>query len=264
MLWLADSEHSLPADPGWLAPAERRRADAMRFTKRRNDYLLGRWVGKRAVAEVLGLPSDPAALAVIAITNAEDGAPEVRVDGEPVSLGISLTDRAGWGVCAVGDGAAALGCDLELVEPRSRLFVDDYFTASERAWLESSTGSEEWDVRANLVWSAKESALKVLRSGLRRDTRDVEVATEEAAAGGWAPLRVRVADGAVFPGWWQRFGDFVLSFAAACEAPPPACLREPPPLAGATPSHAWLERPVVPEATEQDLAPGPAGQRGAT
>lgn len=261
ILWLSDSERNVESDPCWLTPVERERADGMRFTKRRNDYLLGRWVGKHAVAHVLGRPVDPPALAEIAITNAEDGAPEVRIAGESAPVGISLTDRAGWGVCAVGIGDTALGCDLELVEPRSRLFVGDYFTDSERAWLEAAEGNEEWDTRANLVWSAKESALKVLRTGLRRDTRDVEVATGSGADRDWEPLTVRVSEGQVFSGWWQRFGDFLLSFAAGGDVPPPVCLTEPPSLRDAAPSHDWLESPISPES---EGAPGSGAQRGET
>lgn len=246
ILWLAESERSLPAEADWLTPAERERAGGMRFTKRRNDYLLGRWVGKNAVAQALGYPLDPPSLASIAIRNAEDGAPEVWIEGAPAPIGISLSDRAGWGVCAVGLGDAPLGCDLELVEPRSRVFVGDYFTAGEKTWVEAANGDEEWDARANLVWSAKESALKVLRSGLRRDTREVEVTTAAGSAPGWEPLSVQVSQGPLFSGWWQRFGDFLLSFAAGREVPPPVCLSEPPALGAAEPFHDWLERPFSP------------------
>jgi 4'-phosphopantetheinyl transferase len=268
LLWLAGSEHDLPADPSWLTPTERERAGGMRFTKRRNDYLLGRWVGKNAVARALGRSVAPADLAAIAITNAEDGAPEVRVAGEAVPLCISLTDRAGWGVCVLGHGDVAVGCDLELVEPRSRGFVRDYFTPAEREWVAAAQGGDEWDVRANLVWSAKESALKVLRCGLRRDTRDVEVTTGDGAAERWEPLALRVPEGRVFAGWWQRFGDFLLTFAAAGEVAPPVDLVEPPALRSALPSHDWLAEPHspvanAPERPETD-GPGAGNQRGET
>ena len=105
-------------------------------------------------------------LAAIAITNAKDDAPEVRIAGDATPICISLTDRAGWGVCVVGLGDTPVGCDLELVEPRSRIFVRDYFTASESDWVDEADGGEDWDVRANLLWSAKESALTVRRTGL--------------------------------------------------------------------------------------------------
>ncbi len=244
IVWLAQSERDLPADVGWLTPFERDRAGRMRFAKRRKDYLLGRWVGKKAVALAQGHAADLDSLGRIAVINAEDGAPEVRIDGSPAPLGISLSDRAGWGVCAVAPGSASVGCDLELVEPRTRRFVDDYFTAGERSWVNGAQG-DEWDARANLVWCAKESALKVLRTGLRRDTRDVEVEAGSAPDQGWAPLAVRARDGSVLSGWWQRFGRFLLTFAADSAGPPPVSLIEPTALEAAEPFHDWLERPML-------------------
>ena len=52
----------------------------------------------------------------------------VLVDGGEAGLDVSLTDRAGWAVCLVGSGFGRVGCDLEIVEPRSRGFVADFLT----------------------------------------------------------------------------------------------------------------------------------------
>jgi len=54
--WLARSEDLLPPMGEWLTAAERSRAEGLRFTKRRTDFLLGRWTLKLAVARVLGSP----------------------------------------------------------------------------------------------------------------------------------------------------------------------------------------------------------------
>ena len=91
------------------------------------------------------------------------------------------------------------------------------------------------------MWCGKESALKVLRTGLRRDTRSVEVSFPEGGAvDGWAPMSVRAVEGTVFPGWWQRFGAFVLTVAATEPFAPPRPLLDPPGLATAAPAHSWL------------------------
>ena len=74
------------------------------------------------------------------------------------------------------DRSPAVGCDLELVEPRTPGFVADFLTAAEQ---QSVASRPDPDAAANLIWSAKESALKVLQTGLRRDTRSVEVAVDE-------------------------------------------------------------------------------------
>ncbi|HEU5158422.1 MAG TPA: 4'-phosphopantetheinyl transferase superfamily protein [Streptosporangiaceae bacterium] len=245
MRWLARGEPHLPrGDDSWLSPAEAARAAAMRFTKRRTEFLVARWSAKEAIARRLlavgGERVDPRR---VEVRHHVTGAPEAYLDGRPLDVGISLTDRAGWAVCVLGGAPGEVGCDLELVEPRSPAFVRDYFTAAERDFV----GADP--LAANLLWSAKESALKVLRTGLRRDTRTVEVATvREGGAGavdGWTPLTVRAAEGAVFHGWWRRYGDFVLTTAAARPVPPPVPLEDHPALAAAVPVHSWLDRPAV-------------------
>lgn len=246
LLWLSQGMADLPADDLWLAPREAARLAAMRFEKRRSEFRLGRLTAKRALALALGRDTAPAALAALEIASAADGAPEPRLDGAPAPRAISMSDRAGQAVCLVGPAGLALGIDLELVEPRSRGFVADFLTAAEQARVEEAeetAGTEGRALAANLIWSAKEAALKVLRTGLRRTTRSVEVALaaglDEAE---WSPLAVRLREGGELPGWWRRCGAFVLVVAAAGSTPPPRALIEPPGLATAVPSEAWRER----------------------
>ncbi len=253
MRWLAVGESAIPDGVGWLSDAEATRAATMRFTKRRTEYRLRRLAGKRAVAAVLGRPVDPRSLAGIEVLNRLGGAPYVVVDGEPARLDVSLTDRAGWAVCLVGPegelGGGTLGVDLEAVEPRSRGFVADYLTAYEQEYVRSQGehGSEGWDVAANLLWSAKEAALKVLRVGLRADTRSVEVALGDDGA----PRRLGATDRPGghrwdrFPGWWRRDGVFLLTLASREFTEPPTLLAGGDDLAGGEPVHSWLDRPLA-------------------
>ena len=182
MRWLARNEYALPADPGWLSRYEAERAAGYRFPKRRAEYLLRRYTAKQAVAAATGLPVDLASLARVEIRNAPSGAPYAVVHGTPAGVALSLTDRAGWAVCVVGTGT--VGCDLELVEPRSAGFVHDFLTRAER---DRVARSADPDAAANLFWSAKESALKVLRTGLRRGA--VLIGTLLAGLAPWALLR---------------------------------------------------------------------------
>jgi 4'-phosphopantetheinyl transferase len=241
MQWLARGEHALPDGSAWLTPGEAGYAAGLRFTKRRTEFLLRRLTAKHAIAAALGLSAQPADLARIEVRNAPSGAPYVLVDGAPAGLDVSISDRAGWAVCLVGTGI--VGCDLELIEPRSPGFVRDFLTPAEQAWVAAAANR---DAAVNLIWSAKESALKVLRTGLRRDTRSVEVSVGADAADGWAPLSVRAVEGTVFPGWWRRDGQFLLTVASAEPVPPPT----PTPLEdgavlAADPVHSWLQRPVT-------------------
>ena len=98
--WLARAESQLPPVGEWLTPAERSRAEGLRYSKRRTDFLLGRWALKVAVARVRGWPEDPATLARIEGRSAPDGAPELYVDGLRIPGGcrsvIGLAVRSAW------------------------------------------------------------------------------------------------------------------------------------------------------------------------
>jgi 4'-phosphopantetheinyl transferase len=247
--WLALGEEALPPGEQWLAPGEAASLAGLRYTKRRTEFLLRRLVTKHAVASVTGRSTDPATLAGIEVRNAPSGAPYVCVDGVPIEVGVSISDRAGWAVCVTScatgpTGPLAVGCDLELVEPRSPGFVDDFLTTTEQHLVGSCVAGEERDAVINLIWSAKESALKVLGTGLRRDTRTLEVTPVAPGGDGWGALTVRAVEGTVFPGWWRREGRFVLTVATRVAVLPPAALGDPAVLALAEPRHSWLERPL--------------------
>jgi 4'-phosphopantetheinyl transferase len=250
MQWLVRGEEQVPAGHQWLTGTEAARAAGMRFTKRRNEYLVRRFAGKCAVATAVGLPADPVSLGRIGVLNRMTGAPYVEVDGRTLGLDISLTDRAGWAVCLVGPDLGAVGVDLEIVEPRSDGFVSDFLTPAEQAVVAADPSRDWHDAAANLIWSAKESALKVLRTGLRADTRTVEVVLEDptgisAGAGQWQ--RLSVASGARrFPGWWRRDGVFLLTVVAASGlAEPPRELPGSADLTRAQPIHSWVTHPLV-------------------
>lgn len=187
----------------------------------------------------MALEPDSPAPQEIEVRPAVTGAPVAFVRGMPAPCSVSLTDRSGWAVCLVGPRDRQVGCDLEIVEERSAEFVADWFTPHERRLVHRA--GEHRNVVANLVWSAKESALKVLQTGLRRDTRTVEVRLDGDLVAGWRALTVRSTEGGEFPGWWCRHGEFLLTVAADAELPPPAALREPTPLAEAVPTDRWLD-----------------------
>ncbi|HEX6686706.1 MAG TPA: 4'-phosphopantetheinyl transferase superfamily protein [Candidatus Limnocylindrales bacterium] len=221
MRWLIRQEEALPASLDWLTPYEQDWAHRLRLAKRRNDYLLRRYVAKEAMAKATGMQGD-GVLARIEVRNAPSGAPFALIDGEPARLHLSVTDRCGWAVCLVGKAGA--GCDLEAVEPRSEGFVQGFLTEAEQAYVDASADKHE---AVNLVWSAKESGLKLVRLGLSLDTRDVEVTVQSGVPSrdGWGALSVEVPGGRGYPGWWRRGGDFVLTVVSQAEAPPPRPLE---------------------------------------
>lgn len=248
MRWLARGEPHLPSGVSWLTEVEANRAAGMRFTKRRTEYLVRRLTAKHAVLATLGWDVDAATLARVSVPNRRSGAPYVEVDGAPLGLDVSLTDRAGWGVCLVGSDLGAVGCDVEIVEPRSEGFVRDFLTAGEQRVVREAGDEEQRQVLANLFWSTKESALKVLRTGLRRDTRSVEVVLDDPTSrreGEWSGLHVASVSGATMPGWWLRDGVWLLSVAYAEPGSAPVALERPSALRTAEPVHSWMQNPIV-------------------
>jgi len=185
----------VPAADEWLSPVERATLAGLRFAGRRADWRMGRWAARCAVSAVLG----PVPVEVRA---AGDGAPEALVAGRRAPVTISISHRAGLGACLATDARLA-GCDLELVEPHPPALARDFFTASELALVDRA-GPDRRDLAVALIWSAKESALKALRQGLRLDTRAVEVEVDwrRPDGDGWQPLSVRYGT-LRFGGWWR-------------------------------------------------------------
>lgn len=250
--WLAQNEATMPTGLDWLSPRERARLGRFRFPKRRTEYLLRRWAGKSAVAGSIGWTTDSATVSRVELLNHVTGAPYVELDGRPADLDVSLSDRAGTAVAlvgAAGSDSGSLGVDLEIVEPRSDAFVDDFFTEAERAWVHARRvrdGEGGWQEVANLIWSAKEAALKVLRVGLRADTRTVDVALDEnRGADGWASMTVTSNAAGVMHGWWRRDGVFLLTVAyptGVARPDPPVVLPGGVDLGTAKPVHSWMGR----------------------
>ena len=214
----------VPPVDTWLAAEERATLAGLRVSKRRTEWRLGRWVAKHAVAAWLGLGPLNGVLTTIVLRPDPHGAPDVLVDGVPGLVAVTLSHRAGWALAAVGPPAAALGCDLESVEPRSPAFLADYLTDAEQILVAAAGASGAR--RMAVVWAGKESALKAVREGLRRDTRDVEVALPPGGPRrGWWPVAAHLAGcGPTFHGWWRPQHDLVLCVLSDPMGEPPITL----------------------------------------
>lgn len=251
--WLLQSLDSSPEIAGGVAPAgmlcsaEQQRLSTLKVDKRRRDWLLGRWTAKHLVqgylAQSTGTTSE---LDEIQIANAEDGSPYCLLLSssnpvEPLPVSLAISHSHGHAFCAlcqeqdvdVNSSAVdeppgqlhaptrwSLGCDIEWIEHRDQSFVNDFFTAQEIRDV-MGTPIEHRDCRVTAVWSAKESVLKSLRTGLRVDTRRIECRFEpdDLLPHEWTPLTVMIDTGLVdqFPGawyaWWQVQQGFVLTMA---------------------------------------------------
>ena len=202
----------LPAGHDWLTAAEQARLEEFRFEKRRRDWLLGRWAAKDALLRIARLPERD--VNRIEIATAPDGAPLPMLDDEPCKARLSLSHSNGRAFAVASTGMQALGCDLELIEPRGQAFIDTWFTESECERVERSDPQLR-DSLVTLIWSIKESTLKALRTGLQIDTRRVEVGnvgnSDKDRVEGWNSARTIVAHHGEFDCRWKFDGDFVLS-----------------------------------------------------
>ncbi len=222
--WLIRSTADVAADDGWLGEREQDALAKLRAGPRREHWRLGRWTAKAAVCR--WLEAEPQRVEILA---APDGAPEAWLDGERLPISVSLSHRGGRALAAVTDAPRVIGCDLELVEPRSDAFVREWLAPSEQSLLRGR-GEAGRALLANLIWTAKEAATKVRREGLRLDVRRATVTVEAAIATVWQPLRIDWRGEELEPvaGWWRTEPGWVMTVAGdpAPELPEPLSVKE--------------------------------------
>jgi 4'-phosphopantetheinyl transferase len=218
--WLTRSLAEVPPSDEWLSRRERETLAALRVPKRRADWRLGRWAAKSAVGAWLGqAPSE------VEIAAAADGAPEALVAGARDRVAVSLSHRAGRALALVGEAGTALGCDLEVTEPRSGAFMREWLTPAEQRLV--ATAVEPGRTRiVNALWTAKEAAAKAQREGLRLDLRQIAVVLDSEGVGGdWQALTAQLMPvGTVAEGWWREEPGWVMAVVAAPPTPPPVRL----------------------------------------
>jgi 4'-phosphopantetheinyl transferase len=200
--------------PQLLSDKEAQILSTLRFPLRRRKWLIGRLAAKELIAQELGVR--PTA---ITIGNDPSGAPYAEVHGQGrLVRALSISHRADWGFAGLGEpGVAALGVDIETVEPRTDSFIADFFTADEVEAVRISGAAR--DLAIARTWSAKEAVLKALGVGLRMDTRAIHIgAAAGDGAAQWFPIEVAVSGDAGFGGaaqaYWRTGPGYVLTAVA--------------------------------------------------
>lgn len=216
--WLSQQRADVPPGDQWLGETERRVLARLRVAPRRAAWRLGRWTAKSALAARLGVP--PSAVEVLA---AADGAPEAWLGGARLPVSLSLSHRGDRCIAVIADAPSVVGCDLELIEPRSGAFVREWLAVPEQRLISGCDEARQALV-ANLIWTAKEAAAKVRREGLRLDVRAAVVTFTErcAEADGWCPLQVDWDHGRrTTAGWWRREPGWVMTVVGEPPSSPP-------------------------------------------
>jgi 4'-phosphopantetheinyl transferase len=231
--WLQQTESDVPANDGWLSASEIAYLNGTRFAKRRMDWRLGRWTAKQAISAYLSREKNFKKLTEIEIRPDLLGAPEAFITNHSAGVTVSISHRGGVAVCAAAAADVELGCDLELIEPHSAAFIGDYFTEEEQELIALTPVGDRAQLVA-LLWSAKESALKALRIGLRLNMRQVVVKIDnepkEAASylglndTNWRSLQVHCTSNRSYTGWWQAQEHLLRTLVAAPPLGPPKLL----------------------------------------
>jgi 4'-phosphopantetheinyl transferase len=205
--------------PGFLAASEREKLSTLRFPKRREEWLLGRWAAKSLVQSIPAYQQ--VSLDEIEIRNNPEGAPQLFLDGTVSKHCLTISHRDRFAFCATTTATELrIGADLEMVEPRISAFVTDYFTTLEQDLVNPLPAAVK-ETAVSLIWSVKESMLKALVVGQHWDTRQVEVGeitgleTDPSGPADWHRLQVRDAAQAdrCWAAWWLRRGPFILTVA---------------------------------------------------
>lgn len=185
------NQDTVPKSDTWLLPGERLFAQSLKTEKRRRDWVLGRWTAKQCLLQFFKSLGHEMKAEEIGVFRGETGAPEVKISGLDMEASISLSHRADEAIAVCGPIDFRIGCDLEIIEERSNPFIEDYFLDSEQDWIHRD-GPDGIPMRANLLWSAKESVMKSTRKGLSLHPRKICVRDiEQLQRNQWSAFHAR-------------------------------------------------------------------------
>ena len=216
--WLTRSLAEVPAGEAWLGPCERAALARLVIEKRRADWRLGRFAAKAAIGAWLGVE-----VGRVEVVASPGGAPLARIDGARAEFELSLSHRAGRALAVLAASGRPVGCDIELIEPRSAAFIELWLAPAEQALVKNADRAQRpW--LANVIWSAKEAAAKARGEGLRLDVRHGVVTLGDLAGDGngddWRRLRVDWGS-ECDDGWFLREPGWVMTVVGGDPGAPP-------------------------------------------
>lgn len=145
----------------WLTESEVQRYRRFIRPERRQQFLAGRIILRRALAQLLDMPATELEVIEQAGNAPRLGQPELS------DVGFSLSHSGQWVACAVS-GNTKLGLDIEMLNPErdfSALALQA-FNADENTWLaQQDAGNRLHDFYQ--LWTAKEAQIKLNQASVQ-------------------------------------------------------------------------------------------------
>jgi 4'-phosphopantetheinyl transferase len=157
-VWLVDGrtvdEHDLFRYFFWLNAEEVERYHGFVRRQRQRQFLIGRILLRRALANLLGIAAEH-----ISLSEQKNNAPRLNCP-EPIP-GVSLSHSGPWVACAVSVNTV-LGLDIEVIDARRDLVAlsEQAFDADELAMLSNYNDDTKLNAFYS-VWSTKEAQFKL-------------------------------------------------------------------------------------------------------
>ncbi|GHB94335.1 4'-phosphopantetheinyl transferase family protein [Thermomonas carbonis] len=181
----------------WLSDDEAKRLQAMTADVRRRSFLAGHWQARVLAADLLLIDSRR-----IALYRYDDGRPQLRVDGQPSLLSLSISHSGDW--LAIALATVPVGVDVEL--PRRtrdlRALARFTFSPEEAAGLDRLDDTD-YSLAFHRLWTLKEARGKRSGTGLlpgeSRRVTSLPSNVDDAEATSWilgdGALSVAIAPG---------------------------------------------------------------------
>jgi 4'-phosphopantetheinyl transferase len=163
----------------FLSESEKKQLGNFQFSKKKQDFLLGRLAAKRALGALLPEPD----LRCIEIRAGDLGQPLVQ-HARAGSAEVTVSHSHGLAVALAYSAAYPMGIDLETVSAVSATTIIGELgtSASEQSWL-AAAGVDD-AIACCVLWTAREALGKALKVGLNRPLNALALAEIRAVGEG--------------------------------------------------------------------------------
>jgi phosphopantetheinyl transferase len=133
--------------------------DNLKHEKRKKSYLIGRYSAKRAISVLTNVDDLQEILIQPGVFNQPIISYKRSIDAQ-----VSITHSGDFGAAVAFPEALPMGIDIEKIDPGKKDVMESQITNREKSLIKGMSGPDE--KMLTLLWSAKESLSKVLKTGL--------------------------------------------------------------------------------------------------